>query len=207
MLPSEPHLRNWMTTLCGDETWVSISKPFAADKDGVSYDCATNGHAMVLVQGATFEKRTEAPDVWSVIPNNGIADRSARTTLGALLEWAKPNEDPRDDECDTCDGNGYTECGECGQGKECDDCDGSGEHERDERYPLYPGKLVGVILNRRLLHFYLAPIPSDPGAPIVVSTPDGERVRVQGDGWFVIVMMMRYADKELDEFPPKEKVA
>jgi len=195
-----------MTTICADEMRPTISTPFATIHDGKDYDCATNGHAMVVVEGSTFAPRCDAPDIWSVVPNRGVSDQTATTTFGELLEWCKPEEKPGDGECDTCHGTGEVEC-DMGHDHTCEDCDGTSEYQGAPGYPLHPGKLCGVVLNRRLLYSYLAPIPVSLKSFVTISNPDNLRARVDGEGWFVIVMSMRYDDNNIDEFPKKAKVA
>jgi hypothetical protein len=44
--------RKWMSKLCGV---ASTAKPFTLVHRGVSYDCATDGHAALLMRGRSFK--------------------------------------------------------------------------------------------------------------------------------------------------------
>ncbi len=199
----EPHERNRLTTLCGDECRVPIAHPFAVKGRDSTWDCATNGQALVLARGSTFPERQEAPKVMTVVPEK--SKTPLRCKFSELREWCDFGPQSLSTECDECKGTGDVEC-DYGHDHECPECGGDGEIIPCQ--PAKPGRSGEIIVNRRLLWAYLAPIP-DPGEFVEITAAGDEfhPVRFDGDGWIVVVMGMR-ADGDVDVFSPeKEKVA
>ncbi len=71
-------------------------------------------HAVVMACGGYEE---EASLLYGVVDGNRMR----------FLAWGDASET----ECQTCDGKGETECGECGHTEECEDCDGEGTTDGD----------------------------------------------------------------------------
>lgn len=59
--------RGWMRKLC-EERFPKVGAPFRINVRGASWDCATNGHAMLLARGATFRVRGAGPLLSEIEP-------------------------------------------------------------------------------------------------------------------------------------------
>lgn len=198
--------RGWMYSLCGDEARVPVATPFTAEINGEKWDCATNGQAMVLMRGEAFGARESAPHVAAVVPDRA-ADPVA-CALDRLMAWITPEIVHTSDECADCEGTGNVECS-YGYDHECDSCDGTGEAGETRYFPPTAGAILGVTVNRRLLHAYLAQIPfTENDSEIFITSPDRWEgpIRIDGDGWIVVCTGMRH-EGEIDVFQPREKVA
>lgn len=85
----KPKVRTWMAALC-DPGVERVARPFPVTIRGVSYDCATNGHACLLVKGATLRKpknKTVTPAEIDAIFRNS-RHKQGTITLDRLRAWA-----------------------------------------------------------------------------------------------------------------------
>ncbi len=174
--------REWMRTLCrlGKE---KLCLPFSVEIDGKSWDCATNGHALLFIEGATFQKRGSAPSAHTLMH----AVRRTETRYGVA---------PFGQLLDFCF-SAFVACEHCGGTAErydeedgdvpCPDCDGRGYPERQ------PGRILGVYCDRMLLGRYLLPLRTTTLAVLVRAGGELEAIelRCPDDSWRLYVMPMR----------------
>ncbi len=143
--------RGALLALC-EFTREPFASPFSVEWNGDAWDCATNGQAAILLRGATWGERENAPDVGAGVLTTVDGYSGGRTT-GGLLEYSFGSGAV----CGSCGGAGWIDYAEDGGGGDCGCDDGLPSCEI--------GSIGDVIFNRRLLYRYLlvgqAYAPSD----------------------------------------------
>jgi hypothetical protein len=178
--------RSWLAPLVDRGHQVT-----AIDFRGGSWDCATDGHAMLVVQGATLPRRYRAESYETTLERleQEARPEELRTTLAALLDWARAAGGPTSPcttcnggavtsfKCPECSGRGTKYCYACGHVKGCEICTGgkvttcpycTGAKQM-ARGPQ-PGELLGHYVDRLRLQRWLAHL--DAGDVVVTA---GER--------------------------------
>jgi hypothetical protein len=187
----------WLRTLCNFSN-EKLRQPFSVELDGKSWDCATNGHAMLFLEGATFPKRQEAP------PADALAHAARRATtrygvapIPQLLDFCFADFGT----CETCAGAGDIHDEEDGD-RVCFACSGMGTVKRQG------ATVLGRYIDRLLLGKWLLPLRSS--VPVVLVRVGGEleavEFRCPDDRWRLFVMPMRPTLNEGDAVRPEAPV-
>ena len=179
--------------------------PWLGEWDGEACSWATNGRMAIAIRGGGG---TEPPQRGSGrMPFNKAlqkwltSERANVTTVPRrdLERWAGPVSGAEEDECDSCDGEGYMDgdtitCEHCHNETRspCDECGGEGTVPR----PLkdFAGVIIGQAIDRRHLAKLLAVVPAS--VDVTVSRPmyPSESVRFDGADWVAVLMGVRDHD-------------
>src|SRR5262245_54634617 len=185
-----------LQSLCGDQDRASVARPFSVQLDGVWHNGATNGSAIVLEIGPADYRRDKTPPVENLFRKS---KPQWSANVDALKAWfcVGPDTNP----CDWCAGSGTHTCDckacEIVAGDSCPGCDGDGSFPRREAVTF-----AGVTFDRVLVGRYLRHIS---GQRVMVEFGnEGEPLRLDGDGWKILVMPMRAAAHEKSGAIPAE---
>lgn len=180
--------RKLLLSLC-DLTRDTLSSPFCVEWNGSTWDCATNGHAAILVRDHSWEERDTAPDVVKIMLGS-LSEYENPIKVDGLLDYAFGNTTV----CGACAGSGWVGDPNLVGGEAACGCDNgipSVQH----------GSVSSIPFNRRLLYRYLlvgsayAPTPShevlwrDENSPIFVRDA---AVRIM-----IAVMPVRFGDNPI----------
>lgn len=184
--------REWLRSYCnlGREM---LGLPFAVDIDGKSWDCATNGHAILLLEGATFQKREAAVPAERLIhAGKRESTRFGVAQIGQLLDFCFSSFAA----CKLCRGTGEIPDDQLGE-VACVRCDGHG-HKKYQ-----PGSVLGITCDMGLLGRLLLPFRTS--ALVALVRVGGERealeLRDPDDKWRIYLMPMRLANDEPTKIP------
>lgn len=127
--------REWMRELCClDLDRPNINAPYRTQYEGEDWDCATNGHGILLMRGpCRFEARADdSPPPVTKVFSGCFGGTARRVDLEALRDWAAPTE-------------------LIAGGNFCEMCGDPPDHLREG----CPSRLFGVRVNRRLAWQFL----------------------------------------------------
>lgn len=191
--------REFMNGLTSPDDPRPIGKPFAYEIDGRPVDVATNGHALLIVDQATYPKADTPPKIETALPCHWA--KSKTVDFAELQKWALAGG-PYWEECHRCGGERTMFCHECERdGAECMWCiDPRGIPAEAE-----PVLFLGVMINRRLLGEYLRNLTAE-SVVISAGASAEDAVGVTAESWRVLVMPLRRRsdnETELSSFPPE----
>lgn len=171
--------RAWLWSLCALDS-VHLCRPFRVTLNGIEYDCATNGRALLLMRApCAFEPHPDAVDaetVQKVLQHTATAELRG-VSFAALRDWAF---DPT--LCAACGGARWVQ----GTGECC--CDGFRRQS--------PGRILGRLVDRRLLWRFISPLQTDT-VNVYVGGPL-EAVHVVASHWTLVLMPMREDEDDGD---------
>jgi hypothetical protein len=185
--------------------------------DGKVHTVATDGQALVLVEGA-WGSAEVAQNRTSMVKSllNGLAEpvySSTELPLKQLRAWlpTDPETVPcvtcnggaiKEFRCTTCGGSGVDECPHCGNEAECPECGGAKKSMQCAKCEgdgwvsaeaSYAPIRSGVVINRRILQRFLGGLLT--GETVTLSTgSEIHAVFIKGPSWTVLVMPARYTD-------------
>lgn len=174
--------RSFLQSLCARGAGVSIDAPFNAAWLGERWDAATNGHALLLLRGATVPERNESPPLGEIERMVSSPSKKFTVQFRELLTWSTVSG-PLWEQCPECGGTGKVYCDSC-------DRDGANCGCHDGRvFCSTHGVIGGVAMNRRLLGAYLQHVTAD---TVVLSLGGkGDPIHVNGGDWHVLMMPIR----------------
>lgn len=173
-----------LKALCGDETRLSISEPFAFRLGGYWWNAASNGHALIAVQAPNGElKREHQPPVEQLFqPEDAKATHLAR--FPDLINYL--TDAPESRLCEACEGFGTHRCTcqycEAGD-EECEACEGDGEVPN-----VLPIAVHGLEIDRCILARYLRPFADYRGEVNVIIRGQLDPIEFRSSSWRVVVM-------------------
>jgi hypothetical protein len=189
--------RSWLLECCR-KGFLTTELPWRVEWKGSTWDCASNGHAIVFLRGATVDAREGAPPL-----DRGMNPEPARwhtVSFSALRAWAECSL--MRVQCSTCRGRCQL------FGMPCDWCDGEGAYDPE----ALPGIFFGRPVNRRLLWRFIRRLTND-NADLcnvgLVDDGDGQ-VWITTGSWIVVLMPMAHTtqdDCECQPFPPASESA
>lgn len=193
MRASASYRNKILRALCSvDDTRPHLMAPFSVTlPDGRSYDCATDGHHLVAVEGASAPPAST--DLYrKVAPVLSASAGQIKLNLADILAWAGPPETP-----------GFVPCAEC-KGKGCDSCADDDDTEATKgkvwRDCARPGIFGGIRVDRNILARTLTLFA--PGNVRVTIRKDDQPIDFDGDGFRVVVMPMRWPEQSDPVFEP-----
>lgn len=169
--------RAWLKLLCAPEYNPKLGFTFLHDIDGETYECATNGHAIIAVLGAGVTTRRDGPPIGKYVEKSPVV--LGRAKAGDLAYWGS-----------------WVEC-------RCDDCDPAGatEHPHPIPSPFRLGRLFGRWIDRWYVYEFLENLKGE--CEIRSGEVAESPVQFFGDGWIVTIMPFRERyEPALDNFPP-----
>lgn len=101
---------------------------------------ATNAHILIRMPekmaGIKYESVEKYPNYKAAVGGDHVGDKMKVNidTLAGLLSTAESYFNPDHQDCDTCEGNGYTTCDYCQHDHDCDDCDASGKSQSNSPF-------------------------------------------------------------------------
>jgi hypothetical protein len=172
--------RWWLREYCTPEMFRSelVATPFLLDIDGVTYECATDGHGMMAVEGAGVTTRRDGPpgaeEYFAPQPLEiGKAD------IGLLAQWGRRAEC----HCDICDPAGANEY----------------RHAIDQRFRI--DRLFGRRVDRWLIWRFLHNLKGE----VTIRSDEDPLSPLQffGEGFVFVLMPCRdEPDNLMGPFPP-----
>lgn len=177
--PENP--RAWMKALCRAENTL-LATPFLHDHNGQTYECATNGHGLILMSGSGVTTRRDGPPLDSFLARAPVL--LGHAGIDDLIAWGEAIEC----RCGTCDFAGVV------------------THRHPIKLPFRLGRLFGRQIDRWCVFTFLENLRPHSGYVEVRSKTDPlAPIQFFGDGWIVVIMPCRDYEENgliLTDYPP-----
>ena len=165
--------RAWLLDLCRDSHPL-LGTPFLHDHGAQTYECATNGHGLILMPGAGVTTRRDGPPIDQLLARAPVL--LGRAGVVDLIEWGEAVE---------------CRCGIC-------DFSGSVSYRHPIKVPFRLGKLFGRLIDRWYVFQFLEHLSEHRGYVEVRSEADTlAPIQFVGDGWLVVIMPCRELEEQL----------
>lgn len=164
--------RAWLVDLCRHGHPL-LGAPFLFDHSGATYECATNGHGLILALGAGVTTRRDGPPLESFLAPAPLL--LGRAGVLDLIEWGEAVQ---------------CRCGSC-------DPAGAVEYPHPIKSPFRLGRLFGRMIDRWYVYTFLEHLHEHRGYVEVRSEADPlAPIQFFGDGWIVVIMPCRDDNEE-----------
>ena len=194
-----------------DDLRPHFMKPFLWDGQTV----ATDGHSIILIPGEDARYQPFGDTyikISSIFPPRSVPRTIATQALREILDSIPLVLEVR--ECPKCNGEGETECSECGQGVRCDLCHGHGKLKpsaEDNMVPddFMPVSIDGAPIAQHLLRKLLA-VADELGAKTFERVTDPFETKANEfvfDGGVRVLLMPKRAEEITYKLKSSEAVA